>query len=146
MRALTLLLLCLLSVGLWSVGAWGQTTAQNPIFIQDAKPIVDLPATLDLYAPKEHSNATCTCTFSDDGTHMSCSPINACVDEIMRKMSPDPVDVPAIPVLDLAHTSCTKDNCVPDAQGVIDWTCRDKTRTLMETLDGKTHYCHKPQL
>lgn len=119
-----------------SVGAWGQTS-KGLEFNLDGPPIG---------AP------ICTCTISSDGTSMSCSPVKACMKFFTS------VDVPAIQ--DSPHVepyACYAPSYVngakaenptnlPECKWVGGWTCRDKSRTLMQTLDGKTHYCHRPQL
>ena len=63
----------------------------------------------------------------------------------VKKKKPSPVDVPAVQELRCRYTQvrAKNDKCL---YWETLWTCTDKSRTLMETLDGKTHYCHKPQL
>lgn len=61
---------------------------------------------------------------------------------------PSPVDVPAIQEpSDHFVQWCDPEPskwCHQEPDGPPKWSCKDKSRTLMETLDGKTHYCHKP--
>ena len=133
MKTLSLILLCLLSVG-----AWGQTG------IVTTEAIVFEP-------PNPY---TCTCTFSADGSSMSCAPAKACAKFIHADE-----DVPAIPeiVNDKIELPACRARCSaaevctcpasPQYRLRIKWVCRDKAhRTLMQTDDGKTHYCHNAQL
>ena len=170
MKLASLILLCLLSVG-----AWGQT-GKTGIVDCAAHPDLCRASEGATYhqGPSDTDEFTVTGPLSGckvvDKREICVWEIPTLAGDVW-----EPEDVPAIQEpaksIPISVTTCGDDmvcsddtmGCsnngklqINDGKGLLSpwtctdgwkWSCRDKAhRTLMQTEDGKTHYCHRPEL